>query len=77
LKGKILKYHLKPIMTGFFGGVLDHNKISFLTRKAMEVGYKSQLQKCGFKEVESGVYDLRNWDEIRSWAMELAQKAKE
>jgi hypothetical protein len=51
--------------------------MSFLTQKAMEVGYKSTLQKHGFKEVESGVYDLRNWNEIRSWARELAQKAKE
>jgi menaquinone-dependent protoporphyrinogen oxidase len=77
LDDKILKYHLKPITMGFFGGVLDYNKMGYLTRKAMEVGYKSQLQKNGFKEVESNVYDLRNWDEIRSWARELAQKAKE
>ncbi len=74
LDDKILKYQLKPIMIGYFGGVLDYNKMSFLTRKAMEVGYKSQLQKNGFKEIESGVYDLRDWDEIRSWARELAQK---
>jgi len=42
LEDKILKYHLKPIMIRFFGGILDCNKMSFLTRKAMEVGYKSQ-----------------------------------
>lgn len=36
LDDKILKYHLKPIMTGFFGGVLDYDKMNFLTRKAME-----------------------------------------
>jgi menaquinone-dependent protoporphyrinogen IX oxidase len=34
LDDKILKYRLKPIMIGFFGGVLDYNKMSFLTRKA-------------------------------------------
>ena len=62
LDDKILKYHLKPITIGFFGGVLDYNKMGFLTRKAMEVGYKSQLQKHGFKEVEPGVYDLRDWE---------------
>jgi menaquinone-dependent protoporphyrinogen oxidase len=77
LEDKILKYHLKPVTLGFFGGILDYNQMSFLTRKTMEVGYKAQLQKNGFKEAESGVYDLRNWDEIRSWAKELAQKAKE
>ena len=76
LEDKILKYHLKPLSIGYFGGVLDYNKMSFLTRKTMEIGYKSQLQKYGFKEVESGVYDLRDWDEIRGWAKELAQKAK-
>ncbi len=64
-------------MIGFFGGALDYNKMSFLIRKAMEVGYKSQLQKDGFKEVEPGVYDMRDWDEIRSWAKELAKKAQE
>ena len=77
LEDKILKYHLKPISLGFFGGVMNYNKMGFLTRKAMEVGYKSQLQKNGFKEVEPGVYDLRDWDEIRSWAKELAHKARE
>lgn len=77
LDDKILKYHLKPMLIGYFGGVLDYNKMSFLMRKALEVGYKSLLQKHGFKEVEPGVYDLRNWDEIRSWAGELAQKAKQ
>jgi menaquinone-dependent protoporphyrinogen IX oxidase len=77
LEDKILKYHLKPITVGFFGGVLDNNKMSFLTRKAMEIGYKSQLQEYGFKEVESGFYDLRDWDEIRGWAKEVTQKAKQ
>ncbi len=64
LEDKILKYNLKPILTGYFGGVIDYNKMSFLTRKAMEEGYKSPIQKHGFKETEPGVYDLRNWDEI-------------
>ncbi len=77
LEDKIVKYNLKPIMMGFFGGVIDYNKMSFFIRKSMEVGYKSQLQKHGFKEVEPGVYDLRDWDEIRNWAKELAKKAHE
>lgn len=77
LEDKILKYHLKPITVGFFGGILDYNKMGFLTRKAMETGYKAQLQKHGFKEVEPGVYDMRDWDEIRSWAKELAKRARD
>lgn len=73
---KILKYNLKPISLGLFGGVIDYNKLGFILRKSMEVGYKSALQKHGFKEVEPGVYDLRDWNEIRNWAKELAKKAQ-
>lgn len=76
LEDKILKYHFKPITVGFFGGILDYNKMGFLTRKAMETGYKAQLKKHGFKEVEPDIYDMRDWDEIRSWSKELAKKAQ-
>ena len=45
-----------------------------LTRRTM--GFlKPQLEKDGFKEEPLGVNDLRDWDEIRSWARELAVKA--
>jgi menaquinone-dependent protoporphyrinogen IX oxidase len=77
LEDQVSKYGLKPIMTGLFGGVLDYNKMGFLTRKAMEVAFKSRLQNNGFKELQPGVYDLRDWDEIRSWTRELAKKALE
>ena len=42
----------------------------------MELGYRSQLQNGGFVEVASGVYDLRDWTAIRSWALELARLAQ-
>lgn len=74
---KILKYHLKPISTGVFGGVIDYPKIAFLMRKSMELGYKSALKKHGFKEVQPGVYDLRDWAEIDGWTREVAKLAKE
>jgi menaquinone-dependent protoporphyrinogen IX oxidase len=76
LEDKVSKYGLKPIATGLFGGVLDYNKMGFLTRKAMEVAFKSRLQNNGFKELQPGFYDLRDWDEIRNWAKELAKKAR-
>ena len=76
LEDIVAKYGLKPIMLGFFGGVIDYNKMGFLMRKTME-WLKPQLEKDGFKESEPGVYDLRDWDEIRNWARELAQKARE
>ena len=40
LEDKILNYHLKPIATGQFGGIVDYNHMGFLIRKSMEIGYK-------------------------------------
>jgi len=73
LEDKIAKYHLKPIMTGVFGGILNYNKMGFLARKGMEIAFKTRLQTTGFQEVEPGVYDLRDWDEIRSWTRDLVK----
>ena len=77
LDDKILKYQLKPISTGIFGGIVDYNKMNFIIRKSMEIGYKSQLQNGGFEEVQPGFFDLRDWNEIHEWAKELARKAQE
>lgn len=77
LEDKVSKYGLKPITMGFFGGIIDFNRMGFLTRKGMEAAFKLPLQKHGFKETEPGAYDLRDWDEIRSWAKELAKKSQE
>ena len=72
LEDKVAKYGLKPITLGFFGGVINYNKMGFFERKVM--GFlKPQLEKDGFKETEPGVYDLRDWNKIRSWARELAK----
>jgi menaquinone-dependent protoporphyrinogen IX oxidase len=75
LEDKIAKYGLKPIALGFFGGVIDYNKMGFIARKGMEF-FKPQLEKDGFK-VAPGIYDLRDWDEIRNWAKELSRKARQ
>jgi len=76
LEDKVAKYNLHPIALGFFGGVLDYNKMGFLFKRTM--GFlKPQLEKDGFKETEPGIYDLRDWDEIHTWATELAEKAYE
>jgi len=72
----VAEYSLKPITIGFFGGVINYNKMGFLERKVM--GFlKPQLEKDGFKETQPGVYDMRDWDEIRNWAKELSTKAKQ
>ncbi len=75
LEGKVAKYSLKPIASGYFGGIIDYNKMGFISRKGMEF-FKPQLEKHGFK-VALGIYDLRNWDEIRNWAKELSKKARQ
>ncbi len=76
LEDKVSKYNLKPVSMGFFGGIIDFNRMGFLTRKGMEAAFKSLLQKHEFKETEPDAYDLRDWDEIRSWAEELAKKSQ-
>src|SRR5512136_275907 len=77
LEDKVSKYSLKPVAMGLFGGILNYNKMGFVARKGMEIAFKPRLQKNGFEESEPGVYDLRDWDKIRSWTMELAKKARE
>ena len=75
LEDRVAKYGLKPVAMGFFGGIIDFNRMGFLTRKGMEAAFKAPLKKHGFKEISPGAYDLRDWDEIRSWTKELAKKA--
>jgi menaquinone-dependent protoporphyrinogen oxidase len=75
LEDRVLKYGLAPVAKGFFGGIIDFNKMGFLTRKGMEAAFKGPLQRFGFKEIAPGAYDLRDWTEIRSWAKELAKAA--
>jgi len=77
LEDRVSKYGLKPVSMGFFGGIVDFNRMGFLTRKGMEAAFKAPLQKHGFKETAPGAYDLRDWDEIRKWTRELAKKARE
>ena len=72
---KLSKYNFKPISVGFFGGVLNYNKMNFFFKKTLG-SIREQVEKDGFEESEPGVYELRNWDEIRSWAKDLSQIVK-
>ncbi len=76
LEDKAEKYGLHPLSMAMFGGVIDYNKMGFIIRKTMG-GMKEQLEKDGFKESPPGVYDTRDWDEIRAWAKELVQKSRQ
>ena len=72
LEDKAAKYNISPIALGFFGGIYDFNKMSWVLRKTMS-GIKPQLEEAGHKETKSGVYDLRNLSMIRDWAKEVAE----
>jgi menaquinone-dependent protoporphyrinogen IX oxidase len=73
LEEKAAKYNLQPVALGLFGGVWDYNKMPWWSRKAM-VTYKQKIEAAGFKEIKPGFYDTRDWNAIRNWAKELAQK---
>jgi menaquinone-dependent protoporphyrinogen oxidase len=75
LEDKAAKYELNPISMNMFGGIWDFNQMGKISRKALEVE-KENFTPAGFKETEPGVYDSRNWDEIRKWAQELANQLK-
>jgi menaquinone-dependent protoporphyrinogen IX oxidase len=72
---KAEKHSINPIAYGRFGGVWDWNKMGFVFRKTL-VPFKIKLEEVGIKEGEPGVYDTRNWDEIRDWTKNLARKVK-
>ena len=73
LKDKASKYGLNPISMIMFGGIWDYNQMGKIYRKFLDAE-KENFIPAGFKETEPGVYDSRNWDEIRKWAKELASK---
>ena len=75
LENKAEKYSLTPISMGLFGGVWDYNKMGFLAKKTMSP-FKMKLKEFGIQEKESGVYDTRDWDEIRKWTKDLADKVR-
>lgn len=73
---KAEKYSLQPLSMAIFGGVWDYNKMGFPFKQTMEP-FKEELRGAGIPETESGVFDTRDWDEIRNWTTELARKVKE
>ncbi len=73
LVDKVERYSLNPVSISIFGGVWDYNKMGFVFKKTMGP-FRIKLEEVGIPEVEPGVYDTRNWDEIRVWAKELVSK---
>jgi len=52
--------------------ILSSGKMLLLHRKKFRCNNNFL---CGFEEVQPGVYDLRNWGEMRNWAWQLAKIA--
>lgn len=75
LEEKAAKYKLQPVSMAVFGGVWDFNKMNFMLRKTL-ASFKPRIEDAGFKEIEPGLYDTRDWTAIRNWARELADKTK-
>ena len=75
LVNKIEEYNLSPVSLGIFGGLWDYNKMSFVFKKTMGP-FKMKLEEVGIEEVEPDVFDTRDWDEIRNWAKDLAEKVR-
>ena len=75
LGDKAAKYGLSPIAVGLFGGTVDYSKMGLIARKAFG-SMKARFEAAGFKETKPGVYDTRDWDEIRDWARKLVLKAR-
>ena len=77
VEDRINKYCLQPLSIGFFGGILDFNRMGFLTRKGMEAAFKEPLKRHNFHETSPSLYDLRDWNKIRNWTKDLAKKVSE
>jgi menaquinone-dependent protoporphyrinogen IX oxidase len=75
LEEKAVECNVKPIVSGFFGGCYDFNKMFWFFKKTLS-SIKPKLEDAGYKESESGRYDLRNLDAIRDWAIELTKMVK-
>jgi menaquinone-dependent protoporphyrinogen oxidase len=70
LDEKATKYNLQPIALGFFGGVYNFNRVSWLFKKFMS-SVKPQLEAAGISETKPGLYDTRDINNIRVWAKKV------
>lgn len=73
LEEKAAKYNLQPIALGFFGGIEDYTKVSWLMKMAPPVKAARRKMEAFYGE-KKDVYDTRDMEAIRSWAKELSQK---
>ena len=72
LEYKATEFNLKPISLGYFGGCYNFDKMPWFFKKTL-ASIKPKLESAGYKESNNG-YDLRDINEIRNWAKELAKR---
>ncbi len=75
LEEKAAKYDLHPIDLGFFGGIQDFTKISWLEKMAPPIREARRKMEAFYGE-KRDVYDARDLEAIRNWAKELARKVE-
>jgi len=73
---KAAKYDLKPIAFGLFGGVIDYDSLGLFDKNIVFETFKERFNKAGIVETTPGLYDTRDWNQIRNWAKEVSEKAK-
>jgi menaquinone-dependent protoporphyrinogen IX oxidase len=71
LEEKAAQYNLQPIAMGMFSGIYDYNIPDYNILEAL----RPKLAAV-YKETQPGVYDTRDWNAIRNWTKELAQKVR-
>ena len=74
LNEKTDKYKLNPIAMTIFGGVLNYDDMGWMARKTVGQLYR-KYEAMGI-EKKDGVYDTRNWDDIREWTKDLVRKIR-
>lgn len=76
LDDKAAKYQLQPIALGIFGGLWDRKtfprwwKPATLISKVFDID--ARIKAAGYKEIQPGIWDSRDWNAIRAWAKQLA-----
>jgi menaquinone-dependent protoporphyrinogen oxidase len=71
LEEKATELNLKPVALGYFGGCYNFGKMSWFFKKTLSA-IRPKLESAGYKESSNG-YDLRDLNEIRNWAKEVAK----
>lgn len=76
LGGVASRCAVEPLSLGLFGGVWDFHRLPLWARalpaaRGLMEDTRRKLVGAGVPEIRPGVYDTRDWEQIREWAEEL------